>query len=82
MAEKKTAADALARAAKDKDFAVKLINNPAQFRDEYELTDEQMKNISGAGQSALKGGGQNNQLYDGSGGGTGGSPKVDTTSPA
>jgi hypothetical protein len=55
MATKKTVHDLLARSADDPEFARKLIVNPAQFKDEYELTEEEMKAISGAGQAALKG---------------------------
>jgi|HubBroStandDraft_1064217.scaffolds.fasta_scaffold183634_1 hypothetical protein len=47
---KKSLQECLARAEKDSDFALKLINDPGQFKDEYELTEEQMTAIAGAGQ--------------------------------
>jgi len=47
---KKSLQELLTKAEKDSDFATKLIQNPNQFKDEYELTEDQMKAISGAGQ--------------------------------
>jgi hypothetical protein len=39
---KKTIQDALRKAAADQEFARKLVANPAQFKEEYELTEDQM----------------------------------------
>jgi len=78
----KTIQDMLQRAAKDQAFAQKLLNNPAEFKDEYQLTDEQLKGISGAGQAAQKAVGGHGADYEdgggggGTGGGGGGNPKV------
>lgn len=70
----KTIQDLLQRAAKDQDFAQKLVQNPAQFKDEYQLTDEQLKGISGAGQAAHRAAGGHGADYeDGGGGSSGGS---------
>ncbi len=52
--EKKTMKDVLSRAAKDPEFARQVVNNPAQFKEEFHLTDEQLASISGAGQAAAK----------------------------
>jgi hypothetical protein len=76
---KKTLQDALRKAAADQDFARQLVTDPAQFKAEYELTDEQMAQISGAGQAAQKAaGGSHAQYEDGGGGGGdgGGNPVV------
>jgi hypothetical protein len=76
---KKTLQDALRKAAADQDFARQLVTDPAQFKAEYELTDEQMTQISGAGQAAQKAaGGSHAQYEDGGGGGGsgGGNPDV------
>ena len=76
---KKTLNDALEKAASDQAFARQLVSNPAQFKDEYELTEEQMKSISAAGQAASKSaGGPSAQYEDGGGGGGsgGGNPTV------
>jgi hypothetical protein len=43
-----TAVDLLSRAAKDKAFAKEVGENPEKFKKEYQLTDEQLKAISGA----------------------------------
>ena len=68
----KTIQDLLQRAAKDQDFAQKLLNDPAQFKDEYQLSEEQLKGISGAGQAASKAAGGHGADYeDGGGGGSG-----------
>jgi hypothetical protein len=64
--ETKSLNDALTRASKDQEFAVKLVGNPQQFKEEYQLTEEQMANISAAGQYAVKKTGT---------GGTGSSPE-------
>lgn len=73
MAEaSKTIQDLLQRASKDQDFAQKLMQNPAQFKDEYQLTDEQLKGISGAGQAAHKAAGGHGADYEDGGGGDGG----------
>ena len=69
----KTIQDLLHKAAKDQDFAQKLMQNPVQFKDEYQLTEEQLKGISGAGQAAHKAAGGHGADYeDGGGGGSGG----------
>ncbi|HWG50062.1 MAG TPA: hypothetical protein VN669_10235 [Candidatus Acidoferrales bacterium] len=47
---KKPLQELLAKAEKDSALASRLIQNPSQFKDEYELTDEQMATIAGAGQ--------------------------------
>ncbi|HWG50063.1 MAG TPA: hypothetical protein VN669_10240 [Candidatus Acidoferrales bacterium] len=47
---KKPLQELLAKAEKDSDLATRLIQNPSQFKEEYELTDEQMATIAGAGQ--------------------------------
>jgi len=76
---KKTLQDALRKAASDQDFARQLVTDPSQFKAEYELTDEQMAQISGAGQAAQKAaGGGHAQYEDGGGGGGdgGGNPVV------
>ncbi|HWG50064.1 MAG TPA: hypothetical protein VN669_10245 [Candidatus Acidoferrales bacterium] len=49
---KKPLQELLAKAEKDSDLATKLIQNPSQFKEEYELTEEQMAAIAGAGQHA------------------------------
>jgi hypothetical protein len=61
--------DLLARSAKDPEFAKQLISNPTQFQSEYELSEEEMASISGAGQAATKAGagGAHPELYDGGG---------------
>jgi uncharacterized membrane protein len=70
---KKTLKDALDRAASDQAFARQLVSNPAQFKDEYELSEEQLKSISAAGHAATKSaGGPSAQYEDGGGGGGGG----------
>lgn len=43
--------DVLTRAARDREFAKQLIANPSQFKDEYQLTDEQLASIGGAGEA-------------------------------
>jgi len=68
----KTIQDLLQRAAKDQDFAQKLLKDPNQFRDEYQLTEEQLKGISGAGQAASKAAGGHGADYEDGGGGSGG----------
>lgn len=78
---KKNLNDALRKAATDQEFARQLVNNPAQFKTEYELTDQQMAQISGAGQAAQKGAAGSvgkAQYEDGGGGGGsgGGNPEV------
>ena len=75
--ETKSIQDLLARSAKDAEFAKQLIQNPAQFKEEYALTDDELASISGAGQAAQKagGGGAHPELYDG-----GGSVKVNASS--
>jgi hypothetical protein len=67
--EKKSIQELLAKSAKDPVFAQQLINNPAQFKEEYELSDEEMASISGAGQAAAKtgGAGAHPELYDNGG---------------
>ena len=78
----KTIQELLQRAAKDQDFAQKLLQNPAQFKDEYQLTDEQLKGISGAGQAAHKAAGGHGADYEDGGGGGGdggGNPKIEPT---
>jgi hypothetical protein len=73
MAElNKTIQDLLQRAAKDQVFAQKLMTDPAQFKDEYQLSDEQLKGISGAGQAATKAAGGHGADYEDGGGGSGG----------
>ncbi len=47
--EQKTLTEALVRASADPGFAQSLIQNPEQYREEYQLTDEQLAMISGAG---------------------------------
>ena len=80
----KTIQDMLQRAAKDQDFAQKLLKDPAQFKDEYQLSEEQLKGISGAGQAASKAAGGHGADYeDGGGGGSsggsgGGNPSTST----
>lgn len=44
----KSAKDLLEKAARDKEFAKQVLSNPTQFKQEYALTDEQLKTISGA----------------------------------
>jgi len=61
--EKKTLNDALVRAAQDQEFAVKLVKNPRQFQEEYQLTEAQMENISAAGQAAQNVANTNMQAY-------------------
>jgi hypothetical protein len=68
----KTIQDLLQRAAKDQDFAQKLMQDPARFKEEYQLTDEQLKGISGAGQAAHKAAGGHGADYEDGGGGSGG----------
>jgi uncharacterized membrane protein len=70
----KTIQDLLIKCAKDQDFAIQVVNNPNQFKEEYELTEEQMASISGAGQAAAKvaKGGHKEYEDGGGGGGTGG----------
>jgi hypothetical protein len=65
----KTIQELLQRAAKDQGFAQKLLQDPAQFKDEYQLTDEQLKGISGAGQAAHKAAGGHGADYEDGGGG-------------
>jgi hypothetical protein len=69
---KKTIQDALRKAAADQEFARKLVANPAQFKEEYELTEDQMAQISGAGQAAQKAAGGGHAQYEDGGGGDGG----------
>lgn len=69
---KKNIQDALKKAATDQEFARQLVNDPAQFKQEYELTDEQMAQISGAGQAAQKAAGAGKTQYEDGGGGDGG----------
>jgi hypothetical protein len=47
---KKSLQELLTKAENDSEFAGKLIKDPTAFKDEYELTEEQMKAIAGAGQ--------------------------------
>ncbi len=54
--ENKTLKDALARASSDPSFAQSLTQNPEQYREEYQLTDEQLTMISGAGRGGDLGG--------------------------
>jgi hypothetical protein len=68
----KTIQDLLQRAAKDQNFAQKLMQNPGQFKDEYQLSEEQLKGISGAGQAAHKAAGGHGADYEDGGGGDGG----------
>ena len=63
--EKDTMQSLLARAARDEDFAVQLVSNPGQFKEEYQLTDEQLATISGAGQAATRHGGGHLAGYEG-----------------
>jgi hypothetical protein len=66
---KKSIQELLAKSAKDPVFAQQLISNPEQFKDEYELSEEEMASISGAGLAASKtgGAGAHPELYDGGG---------------
>lgn len=57
--------DLLTRAAKDEEFAKQLVSNPAQFKDEYQLSDDQLATISGAGQAAAHHHGGNVPGYEG-----------------
>jgi len=62
---KKSLNDALKRASEDHEFALKLLKNPKQFEDEYELSEEQMSNISAAGHAAIKAaGGPTTEYFD------------------
>jgi len=47
--EQKTIKDALTRAATDAEFASELTRDPLRFKEEYQLTEEQLDAISGAG---------------------------------
>lgn len=47
---KKSLQDLLTKAENDSQFATNLIKDPSAFKEEYELTEEQMKAIAGAGQ--------------------------------
>lgn len=40
--------DAMTRAAKEPAFAKELLKDPAKYKQEYQLTDEQLKAIGGA----------------------------------
>lgn len=42
-----TIKDALKKAQADKAFAEALTNDPKRFKDEYDLTDDQIKKLSG-----------------------------------
>jgi len=62
---KKSLGDALKRASEDHEFALKLLKDPKQFLDEYELSEEQMSNISAAGHAATKvAGGPKAEYFD------------------
>ena len=65
--EQKTLTDALERAAGDPEFAVQLMRDPSEFRDEFDLTDEQLDAISAAGSTGGGSGnnGTNNGLNNG-----------------
>jgi hypothetical protein len=63
--EKDHMKDLLARAAKDEDFAKELVSNPKQFKEEYQLSEEQLATISGAGQAAARHHGGNVPGYEG-----------------
>jgi hypothetical protein len=45
--------DALELAAQDETFAKALIANPGEFRDEYQLSDDQIAAISSASETAV-----------------------------
>ncbi len=83
MAEaKKNIHDLLQRAAKDQEFAQKLIKDPGQFTEEYELSEEQLKGIAGAGQAAHKASGGTKADYEDSSGGGQAGPTINTEAAA
>ena len=52
MDNTKTLQDALDRASRDPSFAASFVEDPTKFQEEYQLTDEQLDLIAGAGAGA------------------------------